>query len=138
MIITRLSKWKTKIKNQEWDNNGKFTKKLKLTDESDKWENEDDSGWDDDISLLNEKKTFEDKSFELIWLDNTHLEQKKREPYLTEKTKKSIYFDKYRPSGFFTKTAKGTIKILTFMNKDKSTSDDFVEVLDDMDEEEQN
>ncbi|CAI2191986.1 12355_t:CDS:1, partial [Funneliformis geosporum] len=63
---------------------------------------------------------------------------KKRGPYLTGKTKKSTYFDKYELSGSFTKAAKGTIKISTFMNKDKLTSDDFVEVLDDMDEKEQN
>ncbi|CAI2194908.1 19739_t:CDS:2, partial [Funneliformis geosporum] len=87
---------------QERDNNGKFTKKPKLTDESDEWRNEDDN--------------------------NTHLEQKKRRSYLTGKTKKLTYFDKYEPSGSFTNAAKGTIRISTFMNKDKLTPDDFVEI----------
>ena len=48
--MTRPSKWKTKVKKQEWDNKGKFSKKLKLVDELklidefDEWENDDDSG----------------------------------------------------------------------------------------------
>ncbi|CAI2199913.1 17803_t:CDS:2, partial [Funneliformis geosporum] len=45
----------------------------------DDWENDDDSGWDEDDG------------------NSAHLEQKKRGPYLTGKTKKSTYFDKYRP-----------------------------------------
>ena len=32
--MTRPSKWKTKIKKQEQDNKGKFSKKLKLVDVS--------------------------------------------------------------------------------------------------------
>ena len=52
--------------------------------------------------------------------------------------KKLTYFDKYGPSGSFTKAAKGTIKISTFMNKNQGIPDDFVKVLDDLDEEEQN
>ena len=133
--MTRSSKRKIKAKEQERDNKGKFSKKLKLIDEFD----EDDSGWDDDMSLLNEKKALEDKPFELVWTDNTHLEQKKRGPYLTGKIKKSTYFDKYGPNGSFTKAAKGNTKITTFMNKDKPVPDDFIEVLDDInDEKEQN
>ncbi|PKK59519.1 hypothetical protein RhiirC2_719764 [Rhizophagus irregularis] len=69
-------------------------------------------------------------------VNNTHLE-KKRGPYLTRKIKKSTYFDKYGPSGSFTKAAKETIKISTFMNN-KPIPDDFEDVLDDMDEEERN
>ena len=32
---------------------------------------------------------------ELVWSNNAYLERKKRGPYLTGKTKKSNYFDKY-------------------------------------------
>jgi hypothetical protein len=66
------------------------------------------------------------------------LEKKKHRPYLTGKTKKSTHFDKYGLSGSFTKAAKETIKIITFMNNNKLTPDDFEDVLNDMDEEEQN
>ncbi|PKY17193.1 hypothetical protein RhiirB3_429742 [Rhizophagus irregularis] len=52
--------------------------------------------------------------------------------------KKEAFEDKpFEPSGFFTKAAKGTIKISTFMNN-KLIPDDFEDVLDDMDEEKQN
>ena len=66
------------------------------------------------------------------------MKQKKCEFYLTGKTKKSTYFDKYRPSGSFTKAAIGTANILTLINKHKSIPDDFDEVLDDMKNEEFN
>jgi hypothetical protein len=81
--------------------------------------------------LFSEK---EDKC-KLVWSDNAEFEQKKRGPYLTGKTKKSTYFDKYEPSGCFTKAAKGTAKISTFFKK---IPEDFEEVLDDMEVEEQN
>src|SRR5947207_15051521 len=80
----------------------------------------------------------EKKNCELVWSDSAHLEQKKRGPYLTGKTKKSTYFDKYGPSGSFTKAAIGTANILTLINKHKSIPDDFDEVLDDMENEELN
>src|SRR5947199_9897131 len=80
----------------------------------------------------------EEKNCELVWSDSAHLKQKKREPYLTGKTKKSTYFDKYGPSGCFTKAAKGTAKISTFFKKNQPTPEDFEEVLDDMEDEEQN
>ncbi|CAI2181705.1 15450_t:CDS:2 [Funneliformis geosporum] len=92
------------------DNKGKFLKKLKLTDEFDEWEDEDDSGWNEE----------------------------KYRPYLVGKIKKSTYFYKYGPSGSFTKDAKGTANILTFINKNQSTPIDFEEILDDMEDEEQN
>src|SRR3989337_1731396 len=130
--MTRPSKRKARAKKQERNDNGTFTKKSRIDDDDD-WGNEDDSGWNE-VILPNEKE----KNCELVWTDSAHLEQKKRGSYLIGKTKKSTYFDKYGPSGSFTKAAKGIIKISTFMNKDKSTPDDFVEVLDDMDEEEQN
>ena len=66
------------------------------------------------------------------------MEKKKRGPYLIGKMKKSTYFDKYGPSGSFTKAAKGTAKISTFINVHQSIPIDFEEILDDMEDEEQN
>ncbi|CAI2193355.1 10807_t:CDS:2, partial [Funneliformis geosporum] len=97
-------------------NNRRFEKKLYIVDD---WEDENDSGWDDEVDLLK-------------------FEQKKRRPYLARKTKKSIYFDKYGLSGSFTKAAKGTSKISTFFKKNQSTPEDFEEVLNDMEDEGQN
>ena len=108
--MTRPSKWKIKVQEQERDNNGRFAKKSQIIDD---WEDENDSGWDDEIDLLSEK---EDK-YKLVWSDNAEFERKKRGSYLTRKIKKSTYFDKYEPNGCFTKAAKGTAKITTFLNK---------------------
>ena len=127
--MTRPSKRKARAKKQERNDNGTFTKKLRIDDDND-WGNEDDSGWDE-VILPNEKE----KNCELVWTDSAHLEQKKRGPYLTGKTKKSTYFDKYGPSGSFTKAAVGTANILTLINKHQSILDDFDEVLDDMENE---
>ena len=85
---------------------------------------------------MNEKAVYDqikEKPLELVWPDNAHLETKKRGPYLTRKMKKSTYFDKYGPSGSFTKAAKGTAKITTYLNK--PTPDDFTEVLNDAENE---
>ena len=62
---------------------------------------------------------------------------------MTGKTKKSTFYDKYGPSGSFTLAAKGTAKITKFLqpvNNDASPEllpDDFLEVLNDIDDEEQ-
>ena len=134
--MTRPSKSKIKVKEQERDNNGRFAKKPHVVDDwgDDDWGDEDDSGWDDEIDSLSEK---EDK-YKLVQSDNAEFEQKKRGPYLAGKTKKSTYFDKYGPNGSFTKAAKGTSKISTFFKKNQSTPEDFEEVLDDMEDEGQN
>src|SRR5947209_20468969 len=129
--MTRPSKRKIKVKEQERDNNGRFAKKPYIVDD---WGDDNDSGWDDEMDLFSEKED----NYKLVWSDNAELEQKKRGPYLTGKTKKSTYFDKYGPSGCFTKAAKGTIKISTYMNKHQSTPIDFEEVLDDMEDEDKN
>lgn len=72
LSMTRPSKRKTKVKEQERDNDGKFMKKQRITDELSDWGDENDSGWDDDdASLLNERKVL--KPLELIWSNNTHL-----------------------------------------------------------------
>ena len=83
--MTRPSKRKTKVKEQKRDNNGKFAKRPRLIDEEDEWGDENDSGWDDEISLLSEKKALEDKPPKLVWSDNTHLEKKNVDHILPEK-----------------------------------------------------
>ena len=124
--MTRPSKRKFNIKEQERDNNGRFAKKIQTVDN---WEEDDDSGWDYDNGWDND----------VNWSDNLLNERiglrKKRGPYLTGKTKKSTYFDKYGPSGSFTKAAKGTKKI-TFLIKN-SIPDDFDKILGDSENDEQ-
>src|SRR5215470_14807751 len=104
--MTHLSKRKTIVKEQGRNNNGTFAKKSRVVDDDD-WGDGNDSGWDE-IDLPSED---ENKS-KLVWSSNAQLEQKKRGPYLTGITKKSTYFDKYGPSGSFTRAAKGTLNIL--------------------------
>ena len=143
--MTRPSKRKVRVKEQERNNNGTFAKKSRIDDDDD-WGNDDDSSWDEDDGNWDEDNGNWDEVFlpnkekncELVWSDSAHLEQKKRGPYLTGKTKKSTYFDKYGPSGSFTKAAIGTANILTLINKHKSILNDFNEVLDDMENEEFN
>jgi hypothetical protein len=135
--MTRPSKRKIKVKEQEQDNSGRFAKKPQIFDDWGDWEDEDDSGWDnedDEIDLLSKK----DDEYKLVWSDNAEFERKKRGPYLAGKTKKSTYYDKYGPSGCFTKAAKGTTKISTFLRKNQSGPEDFEDILDDMEEEDQN
>ena len=84
--MTRPSKRKFNIKEQERDNNGRFAKKIQTVDN---WGDDDDSGWDYDNgwdndvnwsdNLLNERK-----KVELVWSNNAYLERQKRGPYLTE------------------------------------------------------
>ena len=76
--MTRPSKRKTKAKEQERDNDGKFAKKPRFVDD---WGDQDDSGWDDEIDVLNEKE----KKAELVWSDNAHLEKKNADLTLLEK-----------------------------------------------------
>src|SRR5437868_14643325 len=124
--MIRPSKRKSMVKEQRRDNDEKFAKKSRVDDN---WGDENDSRWDE-IDLPNED---ENKS-KLVWSNNACLEQKKCGPYLTGATKKSTYFDKYEPSGSFTKAAKGTMNILTLINK-QITQDDLDEVLDNMENE---
>lgn len=153
--MTRPSKRKISAKEQERESNGRFAKKAQIIDD---WGDDEDSGWDDhnnswddhdnswddhdnswdghdnswDDDLSNEKKV----EVELVWSNDAHLE-KKRGSYLTGKTKKSTYFDKYGPSGSFTKAAKGTAKITTFLNK-SLVPDDFDEIFDELENERNN
>ena len=126
--MARPSKRKINAKEQERDNNGRFAKKIQIVDD---WGDDDDNGWDDD-SWDNDSK----KEVELVWSNDAYLERKKRGSYLTGKTKKSTYFDKYGPSGSFTKAANGTKKITTFLIKN-SIPDDFDEILDESENDEQ-
>src|SRR5947209_7609865 len=138
---------KRKSVHRERDSNGRWKKLChELLVEEEEWGNEDDSGWEGEVNMLNEMSIFETitkKPLELIWTKNAQLEKHKRGPYLTGKTKKSTFYDKYGPSGSFTLAAKGTAKITKFLqpvNNDASPEllpDDFLEVLDDVDDEEQ-
>ena len=93
--MTRPSKRKINVKEQERDNNGRFAKKIQTVDN---WGDDDDSGWDYDNgwdndvnwsdNLLNERK-----KVELVWSNNAYLERKERGPYLTGKTKKSVILE---------------------------------------------
>ncbi|CAI2170169.1 12474_t:CDS:2, partial [Funneliformis geosporum] len=146
--MTCPSKRKISAKEQERESNGRFAKKAQIIDD---WGDDEDSGWDNhnnswddhdnswdghdnswDDDLSNEKKV----EVELVWSNDAHLE-KKRESYLTGKTKKSTYFDKYGPSGSFMKAAKGTAKITTFLNK-SLVPDDFNEIFDELENERNN
>src|SRR6266498_2116275 len=133
---------KRKSVHRERDSNGRW-KKLCHDLFVDEWGNEDDSEWEGEVNMPNEMSIFETitkKPLELIWTKNAQLEKNKRGSYLTGKTKKSTFYDKYGPSGSFTLAAKGTAKITKFLrpiNNDATLPDDFLEVLDDADDEEQ-
>jgi hypothetical protein len=79
--MTRPSKRKIKVKEQERDNSGRFAKKPQISDDWGDWGDEDDSGWDnedDEIDLLSKK----DDEYKLFWSDNAEFERKKRGSYL--------------------------------------------------------
>ena len=50
----------------------------------------------------------------LKWNANSEFEKTKRDPYKTGKISRSTYYDKWGPSGSFTKSAIGTSKITSF------------------------
>jgi hypothetical protein len=50
--MTRSLKRKTMVKKQERDNCEKFTKKSQVVDD---WGDDENSGWDDKVDILNEK-----------------------------------------------------------------------------------
>ena len=64
--MTRPSKRKINVKEQERDNNGRFAKKIQTVDN---WDY--DNGWDNDVNwsdnLLNERK-----KVELVWSNNAY------------------------------------------------------------------
>ncbi|CAG8592559.1 7759_t:CDS:1 [Acaulospora colombiana] len=65
------------------------------------WGDGDDSGWDDEEGM----------ELGLVWKNDNHLEKTKRGPYMTGKTPKSTYYDKYGLNGSFTKAAVGAKKL---------------------------
>jgi hypothetical protein len=74
-----------------------------------------ESGWDymDDAEeeiKINRKL----KELKLEWKENAQLEKIKRGSYMKGKTPKSTYYDKYGPSGSFTKAAADNEKITSF------------------------
>jgi len=71
-----------------------------------------ESGWDDVDDMEEEIKINQKlKELKLEWKENVQLEKTKRGPYMRGKTPKSTYYDKYGPSGSFTKAAAGNEKI---------------------------
>ena len=147
--MTRPSKKKlhskNQVKKQERNSSGTFsTKKIKATEADDinqeddveqieldnsfsddqvEWGNDDDSDWEEDD--MEEKNIYENlinKPLELKWTDDASLEKQKRGMYMKGRIPKSTYYDKYGPSGTFTKAAEGSQKITDFFQSEKSES----------------
>ncbi|CAJ0851303.1 13432_t:CDS:2, partial [Entrophospora sp. SA101] len=103
------------------------------------WGDDDDSGWEEDIEQ--ERKFFKkiiEKPIELKWTDDALLIKQKRDVYMKGKTPKFTYYDKYGPSGSFTKGTEGSSKITLFFPKKSHNSNDlpsdWKEVLDNSDD----
>src|SRR2546423_11359400 len=90
----------------------------------DEWEDDDDSEWEDEVDLM----------CNLKWDVNNDFEIKKHGLYKTGKTPRSTYYDKWGPSGSFTKSAIGTSKITSFFPA-QSNTDDIIKNLDDLESE---
>ncbi|GBC21156.2 hypothetical protein RIR_jg24235.t1 [Rhizophagus irregularis DAOM 181602=DAOM 197198] len=96
---------------------------LELEFSAEEWGDDDDSGWEDEFDLEKEKNTQSKlMMIELEWDVNNEFEKKKRGPYSACKTPKSTYYDKWGPSGSFTKAAFGTSKITSFFPVYKAQS----------------
>ncbi len=77
------------------------------------WGDDEDSGWDDDDDT--EKiQNLKNKDLKLVWKKDSELEKIKRGRYVTGKTPRSSYYEKYGPTGLFTKAAVNTKKITNF------------------------
>ncbi|CAG8769344.1 5588_t:CDS:1, partial [Funneliformis caledonium] len=65
------------------------------------------SGWDDDDGddVTEEIQNLKNKELKLEWKEESELEKIKRGRYITGKTSKSSYYEKYGPTGSFTKAA---------------------------------
>ncbi|CAJ0838087.1 12669_t:CDS:2 [Entrophospora sp. SA101] len=66
------------------------------------------------------KKSKELNDSSLKWTDGASLEKQKRGKYMKGKTPNSTYYDKYGPSGTFTKAAEGSQKITDFFQSKES------------------
>ena len=83
------------------------------------WENDEVSDWESDTDLKVEQDMWDrllKVDFGLKWRPDAKLEIEKRGPYKVGKTPKSTYYDKWEPSGLWTKAAKGTQKLESFFN----------------------
>ncbi|CAI2177240.1 12061_t:CDS:2 [Funneliformis geosporum] len=78
------------------------------------WGDDDGSRWEDEIDFEKEKNI---QLKELEWNADNEFEEKKRGPYKIGKTPKLTYYDKWSPSGSFTKSAIGTSKITSEQNE---------------------
>ncbi|CAG8507036.1 16297_t:CDS:2 [Dentiscutata erythropus] len=103
--------------------------KLDVSIENEDEENdENDSGWNDMESEI--------KELNLAWKNDSQFEKTKQGPYMKSKTPKSTYYDKYRPTGIFTKAAVGTKKITSFFTSSQPLDpNNLEEISDDSDSE---
>ena len=89
------------------------------------WGDDDDSGWDDLENREDENKIYQKlKGLDLVWKNDNELENTKRRPYKIGKTPKSTHYNKYGPTGSFTKAAAGTKKITSFFMKNDTQATD--------------
>ncbi|CAB4474979.1 unnamed protein product [Rhizophagus irregularis] len=94
---------------------------------AEEWGNDDDSGWEDEIDLKKEKEAQSKFMMaKLEWNVNNEFEKKKRGPYKTRETPRSTYYDKWGPSGSFTRSAIGTSKITKFFPTQSNTDDEII------------
>ncbi|CAB5357482.1 unnamed protein product [Rhizophagus irregularis] len=94
---------------------------------AEEWGNDDDSGWEDEIDLEKEKEAQSKFMMpKLEWNVNNEFEKKKRGPYKTRETPRSTYYDKWGPSGSFTRSAIGTSKITKFFPTQSNTDDEII------------
>lgn len=137
--MPRPTKRKAAHKKVNRNEQGKFTKEVEVTlsdmevdtleEQSEigydalseyDWENDEVSDWGSDFDLEEGQDT-RDKllkvDFGLKWRPDAKLEREKRGPYKTGKIPKSTYYDKWGPSGTWTKAAKGTPKLESFFNQ---------------------
>src|SRR5688572_26038290 len=99
------------VKNQNETNFEKETKGIEDLEVED-WDNDDDNGWEEDIDLkLAETNCERLLGLELVWKKDAYLEKKICRLYLTGSTKKSTFYDNYRPSEKWTKAAEDTSKL---------------------------
>src|SRR5581483_4480550 len=110
-----------KINNSEEADNNIFELETSELEDMEEWGDDDDSGWEDEVDLM----------CSLKWDANNEFEKTKQGPYKVGKTPRSTYYDKWGPSGSFTKSAIGTSKITSFFSA-KLNADDAIKDLDDL------
>ncbi|CAG8761604.1 25472_t:CDS:2 [Dentiscutata erythropus] len=129
-----LSKGKRKAKNQARDIEGQYnTKKMELTDQEDMVNELYNSNTEDELDISIENGGEKNSGWNKY---NDQFEKTKRGPYMKGKTPKSTYYDKYGPTGIFTKAAVGTKKITSFFTSSQPLDpNDLEEISDDSDSE---